>query len=96
MFAEFSTPQVNVIKSDLGFAVEVLGQTGIRYTEGEKSIFIDSEALAKPGAIALYASSIKRWEPPHETDELESSDRDRIIENIRRAFKFKGHTLEVI
>jgi hypothetical protein len=96
MSTEFSEPRVNVIESNTGFVVEVLGRTGIRYTEGERSMFIDSEAMATPGVMALYSSSIKRWGPPHESDDLGSKDRERIIENIRRGFEFKGHKLEVV
>jgi hypothetical protein len=87
---------VNVVESDAGFYVEVLGRTGLRYVENGKSMFIDSEALATPGAMVLYRASIKKWQAPHESDAVEEDDRSRIIQNIRLAFQFKGHQLDVI
>lgn len=92
----FSAPRPNLIESDLGFSVEVLGRTGIRYLEGDRSISVDSEVLAKPSAMGLWSRSIKRWDPPHEADRVESTDRSRILENIRRAFESQGYELQVI
>jgi len=42
----FSVPRVNVVKSDSGYLVEVLGRTGMKYSEGERSMFVDSEVLS--------------------------------------------------
>lgn len=47
----FSEPRANLIESDAGFSVEVLGQTGIRYSEGGRTAFVDSEVLAEPATI---------------------------------------------
>jgi hypothetical protein len=41
----FTIPRNNVIESDEGFSVEVLGRTGLLYTEGARSLQIDSEIL---------------------------------------------------
>jgi Immunity protein 74 len=96
MSTEFSAPRPNLIVSSSGFSVEVLGRTGMRYSEGDRTLFVDSEVLAKPGAMALYRSSIKAWDAPHETDAITDDERSRIVENIGRAFAFKGYELEVI
>ena len=96
MAGSFSAPRPNRIESDSGFAVEVLGRTGMRYFEGDRSAFIDSEVLAKPDAMALYQSSIRRWDPPHESLEVDEEDRRRIVENIRAAFESQGYELQVI
>ena len=93
---KFSAPRANLIQSDSGFSVEVLGRTGMRYVEGDHSMFVDSEVLAKPGAIALWRESIKRWDPPHDAEAVGPKDRSRIIENIQRAFESQGHELQVI
>jgi hypothetical protein len=42
----FKILRVNVIESNEGFSVEVLGQRGLRYTEGGKSLRVASEMLA--------------------------------------------------
>lgn len=59
-------------------------------------MFIDSEDLAKPGAMAMYSDSIKLWDTPHADETVTQDDRSRIIDNIRRAFEFKGYELQVI
>jgi hypothetical protein len=58
-------------------------------------MFIDSEVLAKPGAMALWRESVKRWDRPHEAGVVGSEDRRRIIENIRLAFESQGYELQV-
>jgi hypothetical protein len=87
-------PQPNVIESSVGFSVRVLGRTGLRYQEGSRSVRIDSEVLAKPRAIAMYKDSIKSWEGC-DPDEVGDADRDRIADNIKRAFEACGYELQV-
>jgi hypothetical protein len=91
----FFTPRVNVIESDEGFSVEVLGPTRVLYVEGPRSVQIESEYLMSPRALVIYPSSIKRWDPPHATGAIDKATRDRIVENIRRAFRFDGHEIAV-
>jgi hypothetical protein len=95
MKESFSEPEANVIESSAGFSVRVLGRTGLRYMEGRRSVCIDSEALAKPGAIALFKDSIRAWEGPDGSEQLSDEDRDRIAKNIKRAFDSCGYELEV-
>ena len=80
------------VKSSKGFTVRVLGRTGTRYAEGDRSVRIDSEIMDKPGrgAIVLYPDSIVAWERPNESDELTAADRERIVGNIKRAFEARG------
>ncbi len=91
----FRKPRVNVIESDEGFSVEVLGFTGLRYTEGAKSMFVDSEILASPGGILVIKESICAWDPPYEKEVVDDEKRDAIVENIRRAFDFDGQWIRV-
>ena len=90
----FSEPEPNVIEGTSGFSVRVLGRTGMRYTEDSRSVRIDSEVLAKPGAIALFKDSIKEWEGDN-AEPVSEDDRDRIAKNIKRAFEFCGYELQV-
>jgi hypothetical protein len=39
---QFSEPEVNVIESTEGFSIRVLGRTGLRYTEGARSVWIEN------------------------------------------------------
>jgi hypothetical protein len=93
---EFSAPGPNLVVSTSRFSIEVLGRTGMRYKEGDKSTFIDSEVLAAPAAIALYSRSIKAWDPPHEAVPITDDQLERIVENVRRAFASMNWELDVI
>lgn len=92
----FSIPRVNVVASDEGFSVEVLGRTGIEYREGARSVFVDSEVLAVGKGIAVFSDSIKNWQPPHECDGITANERMRILENIRRAMEFRNQPVQIL
>jgi hypothetical protein len=94
MDEQFSEPEPNVIESTRGFSVRVLGRTGLRYAEGTRSVWIDSEVLAKPRAIAMFEASIRTWEG-QEPEEISGNDRDRIADNVKRAFEACGYELQV-
>ena len=91
----FKIPRVNVIQSDEGFSVEVLGRVGVLYTEGSKSIHINSEVLNSPAGLVIVKGSIKNWDPPYDIEKIDESKRDLIVENIRRAFHFRGFEIEI-
>ncbi len=95
MEEHFSEPEPNVIESSAGFTVRVLGRTGMRYVEGGRSVRINSEVLARPGAIAMFKDSMKAWERPNDSAQFTEADRDRITSNIKRAFDACGYDLEV-
>jgi hypothetical protein len=63
MEEHFSEPEPNVIETSTGFTVRVLGRTGMRYVEGGRSVRIDSEVLARPGAIAMFKDRMKEDSP---------------------------------
>ena len=81
----FSIPRPNVIESEKGYSVEVLGRTGLRYTDGGRVLHIDSEVLAGPSGIIIYSQSINT-----------EKDKAKIIENIQAAFKFRGFDIQVV
>ena len=93
---KFTSPRVNLYQSDAGFSVEVLGRVGLRYVEGDRVMQVASEVLATPDAMAMWSSSIVRWDPPDEGVAVTDQERQRIIENIRLAFESQGYKLEVI
>ncbi len=92
----FFIPRVNVIESDKGFSIEVLGRTGMKYREGSRSMFIDSEVLMPGHGIAIIPGSIKHWDPPHDSEVVDSQKREEIIINIREALAFRNAPLKVI
>jgi hypothetical protein len=92
----FSIPRVNVIESDEGFSIQVLGRTGIKYREGDKTLFVDSEVLAPGKGIAISAKSIREWDPPNSGELISQEKKSMIIDNVRRAMEFKNEHLEVL
>jgi hypothetical protein len=91
----FFIPRANVIESDTGFSVEVLGRTGLSYQEGDRSLRVDSEVLMGTTAMAVDASSIRSWDPPYGEELIDESRRRQIVENIQAAFRFRGLNIEV-
>ena len=90
----FRTPRVNVIESDEGFSVEV-ELTRLLYTEGIRKLYIDSEILASPGNILISKKSIQNWVSPYNNETINKNKRDAIIDNIHRAFRWKGESITV-
>lgn len=90
----FLEPQPNLIESTAGFTVRILGRTGMRYSEGGRSVWIDSEVLAKPRAIFIWTSSVTGWEAPYDSEPMSERERQRIIGNVRRAFEGCGYELQ--
>jgi hypothetical protein len=92
---QFRRAGPNLITSDAGFSVEVLGRTGLRYREGIRRLFVDSELLATPHAIAVFSRSIRRWGFPFSMFRIGAGRRAQILENIRAAFDSQGVTVEI-
>lgn len=76
--------------------MEVLGRTHVRYTEGPRTMIVDSEVLVGSPAMAIYPSSMTNWDPPYSAEVIDKDARDRIVDNIRRAFRFSGHEIVVL
>lgn len=91
----FSIPRTSVIKSDGGFSVEVLGPTGLRYVEPGRTLWLDSEILAGPAGLILYSGNMK-LEGSAKMMTLDALDRNRIVENVRVAFRFWGFEIQVV
>ena len=88
----------NVIVSDEEFTVKIPGKVGLRYKEGRRTMFIDSEVMAagtKPDII-IFKKSIQTWKPPYDKDIIDDTRREEIIENVRQALVFYGWEIEVV
>ncbi len=90
----FTCENPNLIISDEGFSVQVLGPAGLRYQEGKRWLRISSEVLASPHGLAVYRFSIKKWEPDGRP--IGEKERNSIVENVRRAFAFRNIEVELI
>jgi hypothetical protein len=92
----FSIPRTNVIASDTGFSIEVLGRSGLRYTEDNRSLMIESEVATGPSGLIIYSRSIRNWLPPYADDLIDQEKRDQIVKNIESAFAFRGIDIDVL
>jgi hypothetical protein len=75
--------------------VDVLGQSGLRYYEGGRSVVIDSE-LGVRSSYAIWPDSIRWWEAPGDRSEIEPEDRTRILAGVVRALARAGYKVEVL
>lgn len=91
----FRTPHPNSIESDEGFSIKVF-MTYILYTEGSKQMRIGSEILASPGNIAIFKKAIRIWEPPYDKEPVDDDMREKILDNITRAFRSKGEWVDIM
>ena len=92
----FVIPRPNVIQSSEGFSVEVLGLTGLLYTEGTRSLRVDSEVLGGKAGLMIYKESIKSWNPPYDAEVISEIERNTIMERIRNAFRFRGFEIVIV
>jgi hypothetical protein len=92
----FTIPQVNVIESDEGYSLEVLGRAGLRYREPPREMIIDSEVLMGTPPLVVYTVSIRRWNQPFAEEVIDEGKRRQIVDNIRRAFRFEGFEIAII
>lgn len=94
----FHIPRVNVIESDAGFSIEILGRTGIEYREFEpkRSMFIESEILmTETPTVAIWKDHIRAWSPPNEKEQLADEKRTEILKRICAAFKWRYTQVEI-
>ena len=73
-----------------------VGRTRLYYREASPQMFVDSEVLTGPSGMAVYKDTIQKWDPPYENVSVLDSDRDRILNNIREAFRSQGFEINVI
>jgi hypothetical protein len=79
-----------------GFVVEITGgRGGLRYSEGERTIEVDSEFWGGERGLTVYADSIQTWVAPSGLTPVGVVDVKRIAQNIVEAFKFDGYRAEI-
>jgi len=82
--------------SETGFTVEITGgRGGLRYSEGDRSVEVDSEFLADKG-VAIYPDSIRAWTDSTGRSPVSEPEVERITRNIVAALAFDGYSAEVI
>jgi hypothetical protein len=96
MPAMFHIPRVNVIESETGFSIEMLGRTGIEYRESDKAMFIESEILmTEAPTVAIWKDHIRAWKPPHDNEQVSEEKRTEILKNVCAALKWRNTQVEI-
>jgi hypothetical protein len=57
---------------------------------------IYQELQDDPRAVVIERESMERWELPHAQGPLDDAEKDRIIENMRRAFAARHYRLDLL
>jgi hypothetical protein len=86
----------NTFQSDDASSVVMVDRDHLRYREADRSLLIFQELMADPHLVGLDRESMRAWEAPHQRDFLSDADKDRIIDNVRRAFATRGYEVEVL
>ena len=91
------SPHPNLIESDEGFSVQVVGGgvLGIIYREGNRAIKVLSEPAVLPVGYIIHKNSITEWAPPGSGNIIDDLARARIIENLHKAFSFQGYQIRI-
>ncbi len=91
----FKMPKKYLIESDEGFSVQVIEGGQLLYRERDRTMNIESERLVGATLLAVYSRSITRWNPPHENELLDESERRSIMHNILNAFASQGFSIRM-
>ena len=68
------------------YSVKLTGRAGLVYSEGSRSMLIDSELLTGPEFdVVVFADSLKNWEAPFHIEPVSEADVSRIRANISEA-----------
>ena len=90
----FKKTQSNILKSDEGFTIEMLGRAGLKYVEGNKEFLIDSELLVGSFFMVIYKESITAVSDKDFI--ITEKEKNRIIENIKRSFLLEGLKIDIL
>ena len=93
----FTSSHPNHIESDEGFSIQVLGggRLGIIYREGKRAIKVLSDTAIDPYGYIIFKNSISHWDWQDSDSKIDEATRDRIIDNLSRAFLFQGYRIRV-
>ena len=87
----FSIPSVNVIRSSLGYSVTIQGRYSILYKEDDITLEFGMDIVTDDSLIVLYKD---QWTSTDDDSE-KITDLQRIINNIHKAFMFRGIDISI-
>jgi len=93
----FSVRRINVVESDEGFSVEILGRNGMEYREGEKAPYVPSEigGTDDETTMGIWKDDIRTWMRPHDLEPLTEEKRAEILKRICAALKWSIVQVEI-
>lgn len=89
------TSRKNIVISHDGFMVEIVGPRGLRYSEGRRTIEVDSEVWGAERGLTIFAHSVRSWTSAEGATAVAQPDVERIVRNIVAALSFDGYSAEV-
>lgn len=69
-----------------------LGRDEYKYHEGDRALILQIEMLHGNPCRLIYLSTICRWLPPHDHEEISETDRANIAEVIRLFLESQGQS----
>jgi hypothetical protein len=89
------TSRKNIVISHDGYMVEIVGARGLRYSEGRRTIEVDSEAWGGERGMTIFAHSVRSWTDAEGATAVSGPDVERVVRNIVAALSFDGYSAEV-
>lgn len=83
------------VESDEGYSIHIVGLELLEYQENSKKIQLDWTFNSQTKKITIYASDAKAWMFPSK-EEMTKSDRERVINNIKKAVRLLTGDFEVV
>ena len=78
--------RVNYVQSDRGFRVSFLNRKFMVYSEGEREVKFEAEALST--GYVIWSDSLRKWNSPYDLEEITAEKKTQIMKNVAEALRF--------
>lgn len=75
--------------------LHLAGRDGFRYSDGDRSVLIETEMLTGDVNRVIYAGLITNWLPPHEAESILPEQRSEIVRTVYEFLVQQGRVVEV-
>lgn len=89
-------PKPNLISSSEGWEIEVLGLTGVRYTDETGTYSVDTELLHGEPIMVVIRDRIFKKDVDGSLLEVKSRKKNVIVSRLRTAISWDGHEISVV
>ena len=72
-----------------------LGRDEYKYCEGDHAVVLQIDMLRGKPSRLIYLSTIRRWLPPFEEEQISEAKREAIAETIRLFLESQGETVAI-